>query len=122
MGRRPIRIKLFFATAVVAGLLLIGGATACGPASGDPPAAGLPDMTTAAGVDFVHTDGASGKKFLFETMGSGVAVADFNGDDAPDVLFLQAGTLPTTEFTVAEREAAQHAAGGTARLYLNAGA
>jgi len=81
----------------------------------------LPDVTAEAGVDFVHTHGGSGKKFLFETMGSGAAAADFDGDGLPDLLCVQSGTLPPTEFSAEERARAEHATGTTARLYLNTG-
>jgi hypothetical protein len=46
------------------------------------------DVTTAAGIHFVHTAGKSGKKYLPETMGSGVAVLDVDGDGWPDLLFI----------------------------------
>lgn len=41
-----------------------------------------------SGVDFVHNTGAFGEKWLPETMGSGVVVFDYNGDDRPDLLFV----------------------------------
>jgi hypothetical protein len=46
------------------------------------------DVTSAAGIHFVHTAGKSGKKYLPETMGSGVAVLDVYGDGWPDLLFV----------------------------------
>ncbi len=78
------------------------------------------DMTQAAGLDFVHAHGGRGKKFLFETMGSGLAIADFNGDELPDILFLQSGTIPADEFDAEQRRRANHNTGGSAALYLNA--
>ena len=38
------------------------------------------DVTTAAGIKFKHESGAFGKKYLPETMGSGCAFADVDGD------------------------------------------
>ena len=38
------------------------------------------DVTTAAGIRFRHTNGAFGKKYLPETMGSGVVIFDADGD------------------------------------------
>ena len=37
------------------------------------------DITEDAGITFVHENGATGKKYLPETMGSGVAFFDFDG-------------------------------------------
>ncbi len=42
-----------------------------------------------AGIDFEHVNGAFGKKYLPETMGSGVAMLDYDGDGRSDLLFVQ---------------------------------
>ncbi|MFT7462196.1 MAG: hypothetical protein ACI9EF_000534 [Pseudohongiellaceae bacterium] len=84
-----------------------------------PVVAGFVDVAIAAGVDFVHTHGAYGRKLLFETMGSGVALADFDGDERPDMLLLQSGTLPGSEFTADELRRAEHDTGTTHGLFLN---
>lgn len=47
------------------------------------------DVTAAAGIDFRHENGASGKKYLPETMGSGVGMLDYDGDGDQDLLFVQ---------------------------------
>ena len=46
------------------------------------------DVTAAAGIDFVHATGAFGEKWMPETMGSGVIVLDYDGDDWPDLFFI----------------------------------
>lgn len=46
------------------------------------------DMTASAGIKFTHHNGALGKKYLPETMGSGVAFTDLDGDGWPDILLL----------------------------------
>ena len=46
------------------------------------------DVTAEWGIDFTHTNGAFGQKYLPETMGSGVAVFDADGDDDLDLLFV----------------------------------
>jgi len=46
------------------------------------------DVTTAAGIKFQHNAGKTGKKYLPETMGSGVAFLDLDGDDWPDILLI----------------------------------
>ncbi len=43
------------------------------------------DVTESSGVRFVHENGASGKKYLPETMGSGGAFFDFDGDGWLDI-------------------------------------
>jgi len=48
----------------------------------------LTDVTAAAGIKFVHNSGRAGKKWLPETMGSGVVVIDADGDGWPDLLFI----------------------------------
>ena len=46
------------------------------------------DITQQAGIHFRHNAGKAGRKFLPETMGSGVAVFDFNDDGKLDLLFV----------------------------------
>jgi hypothetical protein len=46
------------------------------------------DVTAAAGIQFEHFNGRSGKKWLPETLGSGCAFLDYNNDDWPDVLLI----------------------------------
>src|SRR5437762_8671975 len=69
------------------------------------PTAPFTDITAAAGIQFVHNNGAYGDKLLPETMGSGVAFFDYDGDGKPDLLFINstwwpdhipAGKAPTT--------------------------
>jgi enediyne biosynthesis protein E4 len=52
------------------------------------------DVTAAAGISFRHFNGATGKKFLPETMGAGVAVFDFDGDGLQDLLFVDGCPWP----------------------------
>ena len=47
------------------------------------------DVTSAAGIRFTHNSGAAGKKFLPETMGSGVAFLDADNDGWQDLFFVQ---------------------------------
>src|SRR4051812_30261071 len=63
------------------------------------PASGVTflDRTAQSGVRFLHVNGAAGKKLLPETMGSGVAVLDFDKDGRPDLLFVNSRQWPGQE-------------------------
>ena len=52
------------------------------------------DVTKASGVTFVHVNGAAGKKWMPETMGSGVAAFDADGDGRVDLLFVNGRWWP----------------------------
>ena len=52
------------------------------------------DITAAAGIDFIHENGAYGDKLLPETMGGGCAFLDFDSDGDPDILFVNSRRWP----------------------------
>src|SRR5262245_13465090 len=54
----------------------------------------LKDVTTQTGISFVHTDGSSGRYYIVETVASGLATLDYNGDGKIDILFLNGAPLP----------------------------
>ncbi len=52
------------------------------------------EITKEAGINFVHQNAAKGEKLLPETMGSGVAFLDFDGDGDQDLLFINSIPWP----------------------------
>ncbi|HEX3875811.1 MAG TPA: CRTAC1 family protein [Bryobacteraceae bacterium] len=46
------------------------------------------DVTNQAGIHFTHNSGRAGKKYLPETLGSGCAFFDADGDGWPDILLI----------------------------------
>ena len=46
------------------------------------------DITREAGISFIHNNGAFGKKYLPETMGSGCAFIDYNNDGWQDIFLV----------------------------------
>ncbi|MEE2833600.1 MAG: CRTAC1 family protein [Candidatus Latescibacterota bacterium] len=62
-------------------------------AAAEPPALRFFDATAEAGIDFVHTNGASREKRLPETDGSGVAFLDADGDGRQDLYFVNSGHM-----------------------------
>jgi hypothetical protein len=92
--------------------LLVTALLALGAAVSIPAAARfqLADMTDRIGVRFVHNTGAFGRKYLPETMGSGVGVLDVDGDGWQDLLFVNGTPWP-----------GRPGAATTARLYRNNG-
>ncbi|HEX4486556.1 MAG TPA: CRTAC1 family protein [Terriglobales bacterium] len=66
-----------------------------------PPAPTLPsgpiqftDITAQAGIHFKHNSGAFGKKYLPETMGSGVCFLDYDNDGWQDILLVNSMDWP----------------------------
>ena len=71
---------------VASGLAVSAAAPVAGPT--------FTDTTARAGIHFRHESGAFGKKYLPETMGSGVAFVDLDGDARPDLLFVNSKRWP----------------------------
>jgi enediyne biosynthesis protein E4 len=57
------------------------------------------DVTAQAGIGFRHNSGAFGKKYLPETMGSGVCVLDYDNDGWQDILFVNSTDWPEHKTT-----------------------
>ena len=69
--------------------LRAGQATAGGAAG-----VAFADVTAAAGIRFKHNNGAFGKKYLPETLGSGTAFLDFDSDGWQDILLVNSKGFP----------------------------
>jgi hypothetical protein len=52
------------------------------------------DVTVQAGIHFKHNSGAFGKKYLPETMGSGVCFIDYDNDGGQDILLVNSMDWP----------------------------
>ncbi|WP_422930924.1 CRTAC1 family protein [Singulisphaera sp. PoT] len=102
--------RVAFASLMLAGIGAVGGCTskseptavskAVAPAK--PPEVkveALPtvkfvEITKDAGLTFKHSNGATGDKLLPETMGSGVAFLDYDGDGDQDLYFVNSSSWP----------------------------
>src|SRR5579871_1764290 len=109
---------------LLACLGLVAVASGCGPAHPPPPAstghetkpaataAGQPahfvDITAAAGIHFVHQSAKSKHKYMIETMGSGCAFLDYDGDGWQDILLLNNAPLTGGAVTGRPRLALYH--------------
>jgi len=61
------------------------------------PSVRFEDITRAAGIHFMHNNGAFGKKWLPETMGPGVAFIDYDNDGWQDILLVNGSDFPGHE-------------------------
>ncbi len=102
----PFRLHAPAARAIAAAAILAMGLQGCASCQEPPdtpaPAAERPeagtvdfvDVTAESGIRFTHVSGAYGRKYLPETMGSGVAVIDYDSDEAPDLFFVNGTWWP----------------------------
>jgi enediyne biosynthesis protein E4 len=86
---RNIRLWLVLAVLTLAGPFAITSAQkrAASPIT-------FQDVTRQAGIHFIHNNGAFGKMWLPEAMGSGVAFIDYNNDGWPDILLINGEDWP----------------------------
>lgn len=69
------------------------------------------DITAETGIDFRHTDGRTGELYFIETIGSGVALFDYDNDGWLDIYFVNAGDTPGRD--------GRDESSGANRLYRN---
>ena len=93
---RPARPWMAFGLLVAAGLaLVVAGRFWPKPPNPSPePPLRFTDVTDQADITFRHVNGATGQKLLPETMGSGVAVLDYDRDGRPDLFFVNSRPWP----------------------------
>lgn len=70
------------------------------------------DVTHQTGIAFVHTDGGSGRRYIVESVASGLATFDYDGDGDIDILFLSGTPLPGAAPNPAARTALYRNDGG----------
>ncbi len=124
--------RMLLTSAVLVTVGSIGGGCSCGKSTTiiAPPTAvaaqysgiTFKDITSTSHLNFKHINGGFGQKWLPETMGSGLAWIDYDGDGFQDLFVVN-----SREWTAAERAAGhQSAASGTntvstCKLYRNNG-
>ncbi len=57
----------------------------------------LRDVTSETGIDFQHTDGSGGNRYIVETVASGMATFDYDDDGLIDIYFLNGQPLRGTK-------------------------
>ena len=71
-----------------------GGAPVASPTTRPSGPIQFTDVTTQAGITFKHNNGAFGKKYLPETMGSGACFIDYDNDGYQDILLVNSMDWP----------------------------
>jgi len=108
MKERP---RLIAFTATLAASILAGGAGAPAPS-----APIFVESAAATGLAFTHVNGATGRYYLPEVMGAGVALLDYDNDGDLDVFLVQGGALPADGAATAGRASSGPL---TCRLFRN---
>lgn len=84
----------------VCAAVLLGLTAGCNHSKPEPPPAAkyvpvtFSDVSEKAGIKFKHCSGATGKKYMPETVGSGVAFIDYDNDGKPDILYVNSTDWP----------------------------
>ncbi len=72
----------------------------------------LRDVSGQTGIAFRHTDGSSGRHYIVETVASGLATFDYDGDGLIDIYFPNGAPLPGTKVDEPPRHALYKNLGG----------
>ncbi len=89
----------------VTSILCFGSAAAWQAARDTPTPGNFVDITAASGVRFQHVASHTPRKYLPETMGSGVAIFDYDNDGRLDIFLVNGAPLtdPTPKGTIPEK-------------------
>lgn len=87
-GRRPR-----FALIAAAALAFVASPTGRPTAAEDPPDAPAVRFRAEPIPGFLHRSGAAGRRYIVETMGSGLVLADLDGDDDLDLLLIDGAPI-----------------------------
>ena len=63
------------------------------------------DVTSQSGIDFRHTNGAGGSKFVIETVGPGVGFFDYDSDGFLDIYLINGAATPGREYEITPQNA-----------------
>jgi hypothetical protein len=91
---RAAGVLLAVATACAAGVLCVSVGLDAAGRQPDRRAPVFSDVTATAGIRFHHNNGAFGKKYLPETLGSGCAFLDIDNDGWQDILLVNSKNWP----------------------------
>jgi len=91
-GNRVFGLGIGWLIVIVLALLCI---SACADADG---AIVFSDVTKETGITFIHTDGGSGQRYIVESVSSGLALFDYDGDGDVDIYFLNGAPLKGTKY------------------------
>ena len=70
------------------------------------------DVTRETGITFIHTDGSSGRRYIVESVTSGLALFDYDRDGDVDIYFLNGAPLRGTKYDKAPQNALYRNEGG----------
>lgn len=95
-NRRSIFSNLLCQYKAVAWLTLVASWVTPTPAQ-QQTAIRLVDVSGKCGIDFIHTDGGTGKRYVVESVVGGFATFDFDGDDYVDIFFVNGKNLESKQ-------------------------